>query len=71
MAIRIRVINSETIAVYAAKTKPKQDDLYLDDKQHHALAEKFLRDFNFENLLKPNPPFDNKVYALMTIEENL
>jgi len=71
MAIRIRIVNSETIAVCAAKTEVKEGDVYLDDNQHHALAEKFLRDFDSENLLGPNPPFDKKIFTLMVIEENV
>lgn len=41
MAIRLRRIeNGKLIAVCAALTEPKDGDLYLDDEQHYALAQK-------------------------------
>lgn len=45
MAIRIRRVKGIIIAVCAAKTGAKEEDIYLDDSAHHALSEKFYRDF--------------------------
>jgi len=53
MAIIIRKVNKKIIALCAAGTEPKEDDLfYLDDNIHHALYEKFEKDFKEEGLLK-------------------
>lgn len=47
MAIRLRLIPGEGwIAVCAALSVPLPGDVYLDDGQHAALANKFARDFN-------------------------
>ena len=45
MAIRIRKIKDETVALCAAKSKPEEGDIYLDDGMHHALTVKFEKDF--------------------------
>lgn len=55
MAIRIRKINGKVIALCAAKTKPKKDDIYLDDNIHHALTNKFYNDFKQEGIIKGVP----------------
>lgn len=44
MAIRIRKINGHLVALCAAKTKPEEEDIYLDDNIHHALSAKFAVD---------------------------
>lgn len=44
MAIRIRIVEGEMVALCAAKTTAKEGDVYLDDGQHYALACKFARD---------------------------
>ena len=44
MAIRIRIIKGETVALCAAKTTAIEGDIYLDDGAHYALACKFARD---------------------------
>ena len=44
MAIRLRWINNRWIAICAARSVPKEGDLYIDDGQHHALGSKFARD---------------------------
>lgn len=41
MAIRIRRVDGLTIAICAARSVPKEGDIYLDDGAHHALAVKF------------------------------
>lgn len=45
MSIRIRVVDGNTIAICAARSVPKEGDLYLDDAAHHALTVKFSADF--------------------------
>jgi len=51
MAIRIRKINGRLKALCVAKSRPKKDDIYLDDNIHHALKEKFYEDFKKEGLI--------------------
>ena len=46
MAIRIRVVNGQTIALCAARSVEKEGDIYLDDAVHNALSNKFARDYN-------------------------
>lgn len=45
MAIRLRKINGELIALCAAESKSQMGDIYLDDNAHRALTGKFERDF--------------------------
>jgi len=68
MAIRIRTINNKTIALCAAETKEKPNDLYLDDTIHHALSTKFGLDFYKEGWLK-HPMVDEDLIKLMKKEE--
>jgi len=44
MAIRLRKVNGHIIALSAAKSVAKIGDVYIDDAQHEALANKFARD---------------------------
>lgn len=48
MAIRIRMVENHFVAICAARSVPKEGDVYLDDAMHHALAEKFAEDFENE-----------------------
>lgn len=48
MAIRIRTVDGVMVALCAARSVEKTGDVYLDDAQHHALAEKFAEDFQSE-----------------------
>lgn len=68
MAIVIRKIDGETVALCAAKTEFKQGDIFLGDKAHHALSVKFTVDFESEGLMD-NPPVDELVKELMLKEE--
>lgn len=52
MAIRIRVINNEVVALCAAESTAELEDIYLDDNIHHALTEKFIKDFISEGIIK-------------------
>lgn len=45
MAIRLRIVENRLIAICAARSIPKEGDMYLDDGQHYALMLKFARDF--------------------------
>lgn len=46
MAIRIRRVNGKLIALCAARSIDVGGDIYLDDETHHALGNKFARDYN-------------------------
>lgn len=48
MAIRIRKVDGILVALCAARSVEKDGDVYLDDGQHMALAEKFTEDFHSE-----------------------
>jgi hypothetical protein len=48
MALRIRTIDGEVVALCAAESEPQEGDLYLDDNIHHALTLKFDKDFKSE-----------------------
>ena len=56
MAIRLRWVRGEWVALCAAKSEPEDGDLYLDDGQHHALGSKFAKDFHAEGFY--NGPLD-------------
>lgn len=45
MAIRLRVVDGQLVALCAARSVPQEGDTYLDDGQHYALAEKFWLDY--------------------------
>lgn len=38
MAIRIRVVNNETVAICAARSVKKKGDIYFNDNKHHYLS---------------------------------
>ena len=44
MAIRLREVDGEPMAVCAAYSEEKPGDIYIDDLWHYALAQKFWRD---------------------------
>lgn len=44
MSIRMRVVDGLLVALCAARSMPKDGDVYLDDGQHEALARKFRLD---------------------------
>lgn len=46
MAIRLRVVDGVLIAICAARSVEKPGDIYLDDNAHHALGNKFSRDYH-------------------------
>ncbi len=51
VSIRIREIDGELVALCAAKSEEEVGDIYLDDNAHHALYEKFYKDFVSEGLI--------------------
>lgn len=55
MSIRLRKVNGILIALCAARSVEKDGDIYLDDNAHHALAEKFARDYNKEGRVVREP----------------
>lgn len=69
MAIRIREVEGEVIALCAAKTKAKAGDIYLDDRAHHALSTKFGVDWVSEGRLKDDLA-DDIIKKLMLKEES-
>jgi len=42
------MIKDRWVALCAVESDEKENDVYLDDNQHHALATKFALDFNSE-----------------------
>lgn len=52
MSIRIREVDGVTIALCAARSMPKEGDIYLDDAAHHALSIKFDLDFSSMNFMQ-------------------
>jgi hypothetical protein len=45
MAIRIRKVGGELVALCAAKSQALEGDIYLDDGEHYALSRKYWRDY--------------------------
>ena len=46
MAIRVREVDGQLVALCAAKTEARENDVYLDDGVHYALMLKFARDYD-------------------------
>lgn len=68
MAIRIRWIDGHVVALCAAKTSPKEGDIYFGDSIHHALSTKFGVDWVKEGFLKEDLA-DPEIKKLMLAEE--
>jgi len=68
MAIRIREVDGMTVALCAAETKAKPNDLYLDDNVHHALSTKFGLDWFGEGRLN-DPLADDNLVVRMKLQE--
>lgn len=69
MAIRIRKVGSIMVALCAARSVEKPGDVYLDDEQHHALAEKFAEDFQSEGY-NISPYYQNEAAVRAAEESN-
>lgn len=52
MSIRIRLVDGIVVALCAARSMEKPGDLYLDDTAHHALAQKFARDWDMSDMIE-------------------
>ena len=48
MSIRLRVVKGQTVALCAYETDAKENDVYIDDTQHYALACKFAREYTID-----------------------
>lgn len=68
MSIRMRKIGDRLIAICAARSVEMSGDIYLDDEQHHALAEKFSEDFGSEGWC--SRPYDLVDAAMRAAEES-
>ena len=51
MAIRIRKVDGEIIALCAVESGPEDNDIYLDDAIDHALRIKFIKDYESEGVV--------------------
>ena len=56
MAIRLRMIEGQLVALCAARSVPEDGDIYLDDAAHGALSTKFALDFN--SMFDTDLPFE-------------
>lgn len=45
MAMRLRIVGSTPVALCAAKTEAAEGDIYLDDRWHYAISQKYWRDY--------------------------
>ena len=70
MSIRLRKTNAGLVAICAARSVPKDGDMYLDDAAHHALAVKFDLDFASEGLLRSIYADGEEAMAIETEESN-
>ncbi len=53
MAIRLRMVDGHWIALCAAETSVRLEDIYLTDGMHTALSDKFRADFVKMGFIKP------------------
>ena len=73
MSIRLRQTSAGLVAICAARSVPKPDDLYLDDGAHHALTVKFAADFRSMGFVTdtPDPSHPDRAMELaMEAEES-
>lgn len=74
MAIRIRQIDGVLVALCAARSVPKEGDIYLDDGVHQALTDKHVREWYEENGIASNGFVNsthwNKILAIVEAEES-
>lgn len=69
MSIRLRQVEGRWIALCAARSIPKEGDIYLDDAHHEALGAKFAREYNESWGL--NIPYNGaELNLLVEIEES-
>jgi hypothetical protein len=70
MSIRIREVDGRWVAICAARSVPKEGDIYLHDGAHHALSIKFDLDFDSMGLLRHSIYADSDEAKLMEHEES-
>lgn len=58
MAMRLRRVEGRLIALCAAETDEKPGDVYLDDEQHYAIAQKAWDDLKLDDGTAPVPDAD-------------
>ncbi|KKK80938.1 hypothetical protein LCGC14_2818460 [marine sediment metagenome] len=46
MAMRLRTVNGELMALCAAYSEEKQGDIYIDDGWNYAISQKYWRDYD-------------------------
>ncbi len=68
MAVRLRTVSGRLVALCAARSVEKPGDMYLDDVQHGALADKFAEDFGTEGYNTRS--LDPEAAALRAAEES-
>ncbi len=68
MSIRLRTVDGVRVALCAARSVEQPSDVYLDDADHHALAEKFSEDFESEGCCARG--FDGHDAAIRLREES-
>ena len=68
MAIRIREINGETVALCAAKTKAEEGDIYISDASHHALSTKLIVDFTSEGWIPEDADIADDIIKPLMLE---
>jgi len=54
MAIRLREVNGVMVALCAAKTTSEPGDIYLDDRLHYAISQKYWRDYEEIKIVDEN-----------------
>lgn len=67
MAIRLRIVDGTMVALCAARSVEKPDDIYLDDEAHGALSYKFAADF--DAMYECCIPLADKRLAFLTAQE--
>lgn len=65
MAIRIRKVDGHNVAICAARSHPKEGDIYLDDGVHYSLSQKFWHDYKDHDM-----PVDEEDRARRVQEED-
>jgi len=70
MSIRLRVVDGYLIAICAARSVPKEGDVYLDDTAHHALTIKFGLDHSSERGAEPWSANEPEVKLMEREESN-
>lgn len=71
MAIRLRMVKGNYVALCAVEADQKEGDIYLDDGMHGALSTKFAQDFNsmFGDNMHYTLPIDLKISELMETQK--